>query len=222
MPSDVAFRLRSLLALSGALIALLAMALVTPTLATASPTKPVSVPDCFHFSVHKMAQLLHESSLKFDGGTFNPGESTCTWFSPRVPGRYRTELQVAVTAIDLAQFKQFARIAKHDAAQTGAGFTNDRFRGAARAFWVDQTFSSTHLAPCMPDQNGLPPPLPAFGPPACDPQPNSVKISADSYGALKPRGPKAFVAVAFDGERSLAYPGPEIALNEAILSGHIR
>ncbi len=215
-------RLRLLRALTCVLVALLAIAMAPPVVGAAtsnSPRKPVSVPDCFHFPVHKMAELLREKgTFRFDGGSSRPDESICTWITTQVPGRYRDILQISIAAIDLAEFKRSEHIAREDATRTGASFEGvPDIRGAVRAFAVHHDFESKQLAPCKPGQR-----LGAFGPPACFPQPDSVKINVDSYGRVKPRGPMASIAVAFDAERHLASANEEIRLNAAILSGQIR
>lgn len=219
----VPHRLRSRRALSGVMVAVLAVALAvlpaTVAAASKAPKKPVSVPDCFHFPIHRMAELLRErGSFKFEGGIAKPDASDCTWITQPVPGRYRDILQISVAAIDFAQFKRSERTARQDATRSDALFGGvSDIRGATRAFYVSHLFQSSQLGQCKPGQM-----LEAFGPPTCFSEPDWSKVNADSYGIIKPRGPRASVAVAFDAERSIASPNGAIRLNAEILSGQIR
>ncbi|MHB8491547.1 MAG: hypothetical protein ACYDA6_04935 [Solirubrobacteraceae bacterium] len=203
---------------SGVLFALLATALAMPAFAMGShkaskKEKPPSVPNCEHFSSVKMAQLIHVSSLEFEGK--NPGGNICEWKGAHRPGHYSDLLTIDVTAESRAVFAKAKQIAKKSAAERGALF---RTHGAA-LFYVGQVFLSDVKGPCEPENT-----VPELGPPACSGDPPWATISVDSYGALKPRGPKAFVAVGL--AREYTYNVGEvrevISLDKAIMSSRIR
>jgi hypothetical protein len=218
MPRHLPFRLR--LARTRAprapVFAVLAIALATPGLAIAShksPKKPASVPRCTHFSRVKMARLIDVSSLKFEGKTH--GSNICTYTGPAVPGHFSDLLQVDVTAESKALFVKFEQVAKKSAAQQHAMFGTLPSRRTV-TFYVIHTYLAASQGPCSPGQT-----TPELGPPGCSGQPNWTIVSLDSYGALKPRGPKAWVSVNLATESA----GPRRAassLDHAILTGQIR
>ena len=216
MPWYVPPRLRSLRAPSGVLVALLAIALAPPIVGVASsksPKKPVSVPHCTHFSRIKMARLIDVSSLKFEGKTH--GSNICTYTGPVVPGHFSDLLQLDVTAESKALFVKFEQVAKQSAAQQHAMFGTLPSRRTV-TFYVIHTYLAASQGPCSPGQT-----TPELGPPGCSGQPNWTVVSLDSYGALKPRGPKAWVSVNLATESA----GPRRAassLDHGILTGQIR
>ena len=199
------------------MFAVLTIALATPGLAIAShkpPKKPASVPRCTHFSRVKMARLIDVSSLKFEGKT--PGANICTYTGPRVPGHFSDLLQVDVTAESKALFVKFEQVAKKSAAQQHAMFGTLTTRQTV-TFYVIHTYVAASLGPCSPGQT-----TPVFGPPGCSGQPNWTIVSLDSYGALKPRGPKAWVSVGLAAEESVGPRRASSSLDHAILTGQIR
>jgi len=216
MPWRVPPRLSSLCGPSVVFVALLAIALAWPVVGVASgksPKKPVSVPDCAHFSRVKMARLIEVGSLNFEGKS--PGSSICTYTGPRVPGHFSDFLQVDVTAESKALFVNFEQVTKQSAAQQQATFGTLTTRGTV-TFYVVHTYLAASQGPCSPGQT-----TPELGPPGCSGQPNWTTVSLDSYGALKPRGPKAWVSVNLATESA----GPRrasSALDHAILTGQIR
>jgi hypothetical protein len=217
---------------SGALLAVLAIALATPAGTTAShvsPKKPASAPNCAHFSLAKMARLLHVSELHFSEfapPVKTPEGSTCLWAST-VPGKYSDLLTVSLTAtggprghsgaFEFIQAEALARSAAQQPQKPGdyQEFGLVKTRGA-KMFYADHITNNTSLPACLKGWT-----LPTFGPPHCTDDPPWAAISVYSYGALKPRGPTAFVTVGFAAET----PGerrPVVFLNRAILSGKIR
>lgn len=207
-------------ALSGVLFALLAIALATPALATAShkpPKKPASVPNCEHFSAVEMAGLIHVGSLEFEGKTPGGG-NICTWKSAHVPGHYSDLLQVDVTAESKALFVRTERILL--AGVKGAirlHHPEVRSLGAELGFEVEEERLAAGLGPCEPEFT-----VPELGPPGCSGAPDWETNELDLYGALKPRGPKAWVSVDLDGESTHADIFDVLRLGRAILSGQIR
>jgi hypothetical protein len=192
--------------------------LAVPHIATASPKKPVSVPDCSDFSAGRLAALLHlHQPLRFDGGTHRTDESTCSWLTPRQPGRYRDLLQLAITATPVAVFDAEKRAARQEAARSGADFGTLEVPGAAMAFSVDQYFSNRALPPCKPGYK-----LEAYGPPMCFPEPDWAEITVATYGRVKPRGPRAFVKVALAAQEYTPNPAFVSPVNKEILSGQLR
>jgi hypothetical protein len=214
---------------SGLFFTLLAIAQAMPHLATAShksPKKPVRVPDCAHFSVRRMAELIDQSSLELEGTT--PGGNACTYKGPRVPGRYSDLFQVSVQATAKAPvqatgkalFARVKRYAKKLAAER-KHFTDFfcytvKIDGAVAALEVVRYHYSASLGPCR----GMAP-LPEFGPPTCKGQPGWETTTVYTYGALKPNGPAAFVAVGLAGQANLLLNGVD-QLNKEIMSGQIR
>jgi hypothetical protein len=211
---------------SGLFFTLLAIALAMPHLATAShksPKKPVRVPDCEHFSVRRMAELIDQSSLGDD-----PGGNACTYKGSRVPGRYSDLLQVSVQATAKAPvqatgkalFARVKRYAKKLAAErkhfTDFFFYTVKIDGAVAALEVVRYHYSASLGPCR----GMAP-LPEFGPPTCKGQPGWETTTVYTYGALKPNGPAAFVAVGLAGQANLLLDGVD-QLTKEIMSGQIR
>jgi hypothetical protein len=145
---------------SGLFFALLAIALAMPHLATAShksPKKPVSVPDCAHFSVRRMAELIDQSSLELQGTT--PGGNACTYKGSHVPGRYSDLLQVSVQATAKAPvqatgkalFAKVKRYAKKLAAErkhfTDFFFYTVKIHGTVAALEVVRYYYSASLGP---------------------------------------------------------------------------
>jgi hypothetical protein len=206
-------------ALSGVLFALLAIALATPALAPGSHKspkkgKPPSVPNCEHFSRVKMAGLIHVGSLKFEGKS-GPGVNICEWLSPHIPNHYSDLLLVDVTAESKVLFAKTKQALEKAANEKGYPVGS---QGAA-LFYVINVVLSADAGPCEPENI-----VPRLGPPGCSGDPPSESVTVYSYGALKPRGPNAFVSVAL--AREFIYKGREvsevIALDKEILSGQIR
>jgi hypothetical protein len=75
---------------------------------------------------------------------------------------------------------------------------------------------SASLGPCRGTA-----PLPEFGPPTCKGQPGWETTTVYTYGALKPNGPTAFVAVGLAGQANLLLNGVDQPTKE-IISGQIR
>lgn len=200
------------------LFAVLAIAMVTtPALAMAhhaSAKKRGRVPSCAHFPSHKMAQLIGLGSLEYEGkvtGRLNQ----CIWKGPNVPGQWSNLLTVEVTAKPEAEFFYAEEVAKNDATKHGYKFETTEIRGAP-AFFESYVITDKSKPPCQPGTT-----TGEFGPPTCNPEPVWFSYTAVSYGALKPRGPEAFVDVNLTGELHESKP-VVISLNREILSGHIR
>ncbi len=206
-------------ALSGVLFALLAIPLAMPALATAShkpPKKPASVPNCEHFSAVEMAGLIHVGSLEFEGK--NPAGNICEWKSAHVSGHYSDLLEVDVTAESKALFVRTERALL--ARVKGAirlHHPENRSLGAELGFEVEEEVRAAGLGPCEPGFT-----VPELGPPGCSGAPDWETNELYLYGALKPRGPKAFVSVGLDGESPHADIFDVLVLGKAILSGRIR
>ena len=201
----------------GVLFAVLAIALVTPALAMApyaSATKRARVPNCAHFPSHKMAQLIGVGSLEFQGKVYGHVNG-CIWKGPSVPGQWSNLLTVEVTAKPEAEFFYAEEVAKHDATKPGYQFETTVIRGAP-AFFESYVITDASKPPCQPGTTTN-----EFGPPSCKPEPHWFSYTAASYGALKPRGPEAFVDVNLTGEFHESKP-VVIDLNRKILSGEIR
>jgi hypothetical protein len=203
-------------ALRGLFFALLAIA-GTPALAMAShksPKTPASVPNCEHFSRVKMAQLIHVGSLEFEGKT--PGGNICEWKSAHVHGHYSDLLEVDVTAESKALFVRTERTLL--AHVKGALRLHEALKavGAELGFEVEQEVLAAGLGPCEPEFT-----VPELGPPGCSGAPDWETNELYLYGALKPRGPKAFVSVGLDGEIHGGFIDV-LRLGRAILSGQIR
>ena len=223
MPRHLPWKLRPARTASAVLFALLAVALATPALARSahpSGTKSRGAPSCTHFSRVRIGRLIHVGSLKFEGRT--PVDNACT-YTAKVPGEYSDLLQVSVIApsrcrpltcraVFLAA-EQNARVAAVD----GAYFHTVNVRGAKMFDVVDVTIARQSAPPCPPGWK-----LPEFGPPLCRGAPAWATIAVDSYGALKPTGPKAFVDVSLASEVDVGKPDWVISLNKEILSGQIR
>lgn len=206
----------------GAAFAVLGIALATPAVTTASQgtlTGP-SVPNCRHFSKAKIAQKIHVSS----GDLFFMGRQSesnaCTYTAFVSSGRYEDILTVGVRATSEFEFEQAEELAKQAARQPQQPDNYQQFglvktRGA-RMFYADHITDNNALEPCPPGWK-----LPTFGPPLCNGAPPWAAITVYSYGALKPRGPKAFVTVGLametPGDRNVV-----VYLSRAILSGKIR
>ncbi len=65
-------------------------------------------------------------------------------------------------------------------------------------------------------------PVPELGPPLCSGQPDWSTVSVYAYGALKPKGPNAFVSVGLAGATGRVFSIGPISLVKEILSGQIR
>lgn len=196
----------------GVLFMVLAIALAKPALA-ASPkpaSKPAKVPNCTHFSLAKMAGLIHVSSLTYQGEQ----GSACT-YTHASEGHYATYLAVSVEATPKSVFELAKQAFSKSATKQGKVFTSFTIGGAA-AFSVYDVVDSANLPPCSsPDQ-----PLPEQGPPLCNGEPTWEAIDVYAYGALKPKGPKVLVSVGFSAE----VPSCAIcvrSLNKAILSSQV-
>ena len=210
MPVHLSPRLRSAHTRtpSAVLIALVAIALATPASAIASG-KPASVPSCAGFPRARMARLIHVSSLK--APETSPLSNQCL-YEALVPGHYSDLLTVSVVATS----KQVFLKAKQQEKTAPGVYGTVNIRGAA-AFDVIHTIGGASLAPCPPGHT-----LPEFGPPLCNGDPEWSTVAVDSYGTLKPRGPKAFVSVALAGQEEVTYASYAISLDRQILSGRIR
>jgi hypothetical protein len=201
----------------GTMFALLVIAAATPVVALAShkpPRKPATVPDCAHLSLAKMGQRLGVSSLVLQGKT--PGTNVCT-YTAAVPKEYSDLLQISIapgTRCFLGRGRPYAcwglfvnseKLAQKVAAQRQVVFgeIGRRSQGIAAVYYVDNEINgeSPLLRPCDPPAPPLflPPPLPAFGPPACFGQPDWSAIIVYSFGRLEPNGPDAFVSVGLSG-----------------------
>ena len=202
------------------LLGVLVVALVTPATAVAAPShkRRASAPRCTHFSLAKLAHYLygHHSPrpLHFEGKT--PGLNACTYVSP-LPGHYSILLQVAVQATSEAVYLGAEQRAKMSASERGATLVISKSNRLPFYFYVDGTITSDSLEPCRSPGAALP----AFGPPTCNGQPDWTTISVDTYGALRPRGPKLFVSVGVGTEEAQVHPEDLVALSKAILSGQI-
>ncbi len=199
------------------MFAVVAVALATPALATAShkaPKKPASVPNCEHFSRAKMAGLIHVGSLEFEGKTA-PGINTCGWLSAHVPNHYSGLLVVDVTTTSKALFAKTKQTLEKAANEKGYLVRN---QGAA-LFYVIHVALSAEKGPCEPENM-----VPRLGPPGCSGDPSWESETVYSYGALKPRGPKAFVSVGLAREYTynVGDVSEVISLDKEILSGQIR
>jgi hypothetical protein len=200
----------------GAMFALLVIAAATPV-ALAShkpPKKPASVPDCAHFSLARLAQRIHVSSVVLQGKT--PGINACT-YTASVPGEYSDILQISVVPATrcvrigrpfpcYVVFVNAEKLAKKVAAQRHAEFGEIGARnreGIAPVYYVSNFVNgeSASLRPCDPPAPPLflPPSLPEFGPPLCFGEPDWSSITVSAYGRLDPRGPTAFVSVGLAG-----------------------
>jgi len=204
-------------ALSGGLFALLAIVLATPALATGSHKspkkgKPPSVPNCEHFSRVKMAGLIHIGALKFEGKS-GPGINICEWLSPHIPNHYSDLLLVDVTAESKALFAKTKQTLEKAATEKGYLVQS---QGAA-LFYVIHSVLSAAVGPCEPEHM-----VPQLGPPGCSGDPDWTTTTVYSYGALKPRGPKAFVSVGLAGQEEFVFISQVISLDKEILSGQIR
>lgn len=202
-------------ALSCLLFALLAIALAMPALATAShksPKKPASVPNCEHFSLYKMGVLLGEGALEFEGR--NPVANICTYKGQHIPNDYSGLVTVSVVATSRAVFEK-AKHKAHVYAPKGALIHTVKIRGAV-AFDVLNTVVGE--GECR--SPGAP--VPELGPPLCSGQPDWSTVSVYAYGALKPKGPNAFVSVGVGGASGRVFSIQAISLIKEILSGQIR
>jgi len=201
----------------GAMFALLVIVAATPV-ALAShkpPKKPATVPDCAHFSLARLAQRIHVSSVVLQGKT--PGTNACT-YTASVPGDYSDLLQISVEpATRCARngrrfpchvvFVNAEKLAEKVAARrqnAEFGEIGARNReGIAPVYYVSNFVNgeSASLRPCDPPAPPLflPPPLPDFGPPLCFGEPDWSSITVNSYGRLDPSGPTAFVSVGLGG-----------------------
>jgi len=199
------------------------IALATPAVTTAShgtPNKPPKVPNCAQFAKAKIEQAIHVSSgdLFFMGR--QPTSNACGYTAFVSTDRYEDLVTVSVRATSEFEFEQAEELAKHAAQQPQKPDNYQQFglvrtRGA-RMFYADHITDNKTLKPCPKGWK-----LPTFGPPLCKSAPPWVAITVYSYGALKPRGPKAFVAVGL----AMETPGDRnrvVSLNRAILSGKIR
>jgi hypothetical protein len=106
-------------------------------------------------------------------------------------------------------------------ARSNAPANNETFEtrgltGAEAAYRTVRVTDSKSLPPCPPGTT-----LGQFGPPMCNGDPPWESVTLVAYGALKPNGPKAQVAVTVAGEPSVFLHGPA-AVAEEILSGRIR
>lgn len=200
------------------LCALLAIALAMPGLAIAShksPKKrPPSVPSCKHFSLAKMAQLLHVGSLEFEGAS--PVGNACTYKTARVAEHYADLLTVAVVATPESVFRGAEQGGKTRAAQEHGASGTLNSRGVA-AFYVLTDITSQGLGPCRSPGATLP----EFGPPLCEGQPSWLSTEVYSYAKLRPRGPKAFVSVGLASEPVTGELALVTTLNKKIVSGQI-
>ena len=206
-------------ALSGVLFALLAIALATPALAPGSHKspkkgKPPSVPNCEHFSRVKMAGLIHVGSLKFEGKS-GPGVNICEWLSAHIPDHYSDLLLVDVTAESKALFARTKQALEKAANEKGYLVRSH----GADLFYVIHVVPSADAGPCEPENM-----VPQLGPPGCSGDPPWESENVYSYGALKPRGPNAFVSVALAREFTFTVGDVSevTSLDKEILSGQIR
>ena len=210
MPTHLPSRRRSAptRALGAVLLALLALAL-TSTAPAIAAGKPARVPSCAGLPLAKMALLIHVSSL--GGPQANPVTNACL-YQALVPGHYSDLLTVSVLATSKRVFLKAQ--AQEKTAPGVYGVV--KIRGAT-AFDVVHTISGATLNPCPPGHT-----LPEFGPPLCNGDPEWSTVAVDSYGAIKPRGPKAFVSVTLAGQEEVTYLSYAVALDKQILSGKIR
>ncbi len=190
------------------LLALLAPAL-TSTASAVAAGKPARVPSCAGFPLAKMALLIHVSSL--GEGQASPVTNACL-YQALVPGHYSDLLTVSVLATSKRVFLKAQTQEKTAPGVYGVV----KIRGAT-AFDVVHTISGASLDPCPPGHT-----LPEFGPPLCNGDPEWSTVAVDSYGTIKPRGPKAFVSVTLAGQEEVTYLSYAIALDRQILSGKIR
>ena len=207
---------------SGALFALLAIALATPTLAIASnkpPPKPLGVPNCEHFPAHAIDQLIHVSPFVYKRGKFIPGEyDSCAWKTGREAGHYADLLQLDLLGppVNKIAFEQGEQNARKQAAKDNAVFSTIAIRGAVGAYHTVTVTSGKSLPPCDPQRT-----LPDTGPPTCNGDPAWECVAVDAYGAFKPNGPKGELIVGVCGEPPVYVHGP-VLVAEEILSGRIR
>lgn len=216
MPSHMPRGLRLVrLRVPGILFAVLAITLATPALAMAphKTRKKPRVPSCVHFPSAKMAGLIGVSSLEYEGKV--TGKNSCLWKGPRISGEYSNLLEVEVVAKPEAEFFASEEQAKDDAAKHGYHFETIGGRGAA-TYFESYAITDKSLPPCEPGAT-----LNEFGPPVCNPEPPWLTYTVVSYGALKPRGPEALVAVGLAGGAHVQKP-IVIKLNQEILAGRIR
>jgi hypothetical protein len=201
------------------LFALLAIALATPALAPGSHKSPKkgkapSVPNCEHFSRVKMAGLIHIGSLKFEGKS-GPGVNICEWLSAHIPNHYSDLLLVDVTAESKALFARTKQALEKAANEKGYLVRSH----GADLFYVIHVVPSADAGPCEPENM-----VPQLGPPGCSGDPPWESENVYSYGALKPRGPNAFVSV--DLAREFTFTVGDVSevtsLDKEILSGQIR
>ena len=181
-----------------------------------SPNKrPASVPSCKHFSLAKMARLLHVGSLEFEGAS--PVGNACTYKTPHVAEHYADLLSVSVVATPESVFLGAEQRGKTTAGQEHEPFGTLNSRGVA-AFYVIKDVVSQGLGPCRSPGATLP----EFGPPLCAGQPSWLTTVVYSYATLRPRGPKAFVSVGLAAEPITGGLALVTALNKKIVSGRIR
>ena len=179
-----------------------------------------------------MEHVIHISVLEFEGQTATPVSHTCTYQAGEPPGHYWELLTISITtmppasgqthplAFEFAQAKALASSAAHQPQAPGhiVKFGIVKAPYAPRGVMMFGTVNavvSKYLGPCPPGWT-----LPKLGPPLCKSAPPWVAITVYSYGALKPSGAMAFVAVGLAAEA----PGDEenvISLNNAILSGKL-
>jgi len=196
-------------------VLLIALAL-TPTLPAVSMAshgsypKPPLLPNCEHFSLAKMAQVIEVSSLTLEGSS---GLSdTCIYKSPRVPGHYAQLLTISVEATSRTVFDRAERRAKQDAAKTGAAFHS--FGPAT--FGVSVVHESGALKPCQPGHT-----VPEFGPPQCKGDPAWSSGTVYTYAPVSPRAPKVFWSVGLAREYG-SFGTKLLSLSKQIVSGRIR
>jgi hypothetical protein len=168
----------------------------------------------------RLNDFLGKKLLRLSGDVFDTYNDVFKTYlvlnqSPSVQGQWSNLLTVEVTAKPEAEFFYAEEVAKHDAAKRGYHFSTTEIRGAP-AFFESYVITDESKPPCQPGTY-----TGEFGPPACQPQPVWFSYTAASYGALKPRGPEAFVDVNLTGELHVSKP-VVIDLNSEILSGQIR
>jgi hypothetical protein len=205
-------------------VVLLAAVLAAPALATTShrsAQEAASVPDCTGFSHAEMARLIDVGSLDFQGRRSDL--NACAYVA-NVSGDYSDLLQVSVRPATRcgrltckALFLKSEQLARQSHGQPHRFFRTVRVRGALMFIVSGYILSSSLPRPCPPGQT-----LPEFGPPLCNGEPTWYTYSVQSYGALKPRGPKAFVAVGLANGPGGVGTARVISLNKEILSGKIR
>jgi len=195
------------------LLGLLALALSVPAAAMAAARSAVGVPNCAHFSSARMEDLIHTSFLEFEER--NPVANICTYKTPHEAGHYASLFSVSVRATSRAVFQR----AEHAADVGAAANPHQQFDFATRSesFWVYGTYLSAGLGPCPPEHS-----IPEFGPPLCGGEPDWGTYSFDTYARLRPRGPKAFVAVSLAGQDEAVNSGEVRSVAAEIVSGRIR